>query len=203
MVNGMNNLRRVTDKSLLEKLNSGPRKVTDTSVLQKLNSNNEENLLKKLIRYGVKDPAIGVLNMGREFANLPHKVSGGRIPELSPSDFNFGETVGVENPEPMDKLIQGLSQYAPSIALPGVVMGRAGQAINMIPKAGKFISKAISETIPQAIYSATQSPGREGKAAAQSSATMLPLSILMQLMEGSSPKIKAAAKILAGGGAAL
>src|ERR1043166_7213617 len=90
--------------------------------LEKRQQNNipeeNENLFQKIVRYGIKDPAIGILNMGREFANIPHKVSGGKIPEFSPSEFNFGQTLGVENPDTADKLLQFAGQYAPSFGLP-------------------------------------------------------------------------------------
>lgn len=153
-----------------------------------------ENLLQKVFRYGIKDPAIGVLNMGREFANLPNKVSGGRIPEFSPSDFDFGAALGVEKPEPTDKLIQFAGQYGPSLALPGVGLGRAGQALSKIPGAGRFLSKAVSESIPQAAYSAAQAPQNQLKAAGETAATMAPLSMLSELMNSPSKKIRAVAK---------
>jgi len=162
-----------------------------------------ENLLQKVFRYGIKDPAIGVLNMGREFANLPHKVSGGKIPEFSPSDFDFGGALGVEKPEPMDKLIQFAGQYGPSLAIPGVGLGRAGQAISKIPGAGKYLSKAVSEAIPQALYGAAQAPQDSLKAGAETGATMVPLHILTQLMGSTSPKVKTLAKILGGGASGL
>lgn len=162
-----------------------------------------ENLLQKVFRYGIKDPAIGVLNMGREFANLPNKLSGGRISEFSPSDFDFGAALGVENPEPTDKLIQFAGQYGPSLAIPGVGLGKAGQAISKIPKAGKFLSKAISEAIPQALYSAAQAPNDSIKAGAETGATMVPLNLLTQLMGSTSPKVKTMAKILGGGASGL
>ncbi len=120
-------------------------------------SEDNENLLQKIARYGLKDPAIGLLNMGREFANLPNKFSGGYIPELSPSEFNFGEAVGVKNPNIMDKLIQTGTQYGPSLAIPGANIGRVGSAISKIaPKAGSMISEGISQAIPQSLYGMTQ-----------------------------------------------
>lgn len=162
-----------------------------------------ENLLQKVVRYGLKDPAIGLMNMGREFANLPHKVSGGRIPEFSPSDYDFGEALGVEEPDSADKLLQFAGQYGPSLAIPGVGLGKAGQAISKIPGAGRFISKAISDAIPQAAYSAAQAPEHQGKAAAETAATMAPFSALNELMKSTSPKVRTLAKVLAGGGSAL
>lgn len=163
----------------------------------------DENLLQKLIRYGIKDPSIGILNMGREFANLPHKISGGKIPELSPSEFNFSEKLGVKNIGPTDKLIQGIAEYAPSLAIPGIGLGKAGAVIGKIPKVGKFISKAISEAVPQGLYAASQSPHHAAKSGAQASGTMIPLSVLTQLMSSTDPKIKILAKVLAGGGSGL
>jgi len=191
----MNN--KVTDPSLLNKLNSnGMKKVTDPSLLKKLNSEAQENPLQKFIRYGLKDPAIGILNMGREFANLPNKISGGRIPELSPSDFNFGETLGVNNPDSGDKLIQMLGQYGPSMALPGANIGKLGKLLGSAPKVGKYASKAISEAIPQALYGAAQAPQNNIKAGAEAGATMAPFSVLAQLMQSTNPKVKNIARIL-------
>jgi len=162
-----------------------------------------ENLFQKVIRLGIKDPAIGVLNMGREFANIPNKLSGGRIPEFSPSDFDFGKTLGVENPEPTDKLIQFAGQYGPSFAIPGMGLGLAGEALGSIPKVGGMLSKAVSAAIPQGLYSAAQAPQDSVKAGAETGATMVPLSMLTQLMGSTSPKVKAAAKIAGGGLAGL
>ena len=182
------------------------KKVTDPNLLKKLNDNakeDEENILQKIVRYGLKDPAIGLLNMGREFANVPHKLSGGKIPELSPSDFNFEEALGVENPNTADKLIQFGGQYAPSFAIPGMSLGKAGKALESIPKAGKFISKAVSESIPQGLYSSAQSANEPLKSGAETAAVVAPFSGLSELMKSTNPKVKNLAKILAGSGAAL
>lgn len=159
-------------------------------------SKDNENLLQKIVRYGLKDPAIGVLNMGREFANLPHKLSGGYIPELSPSDYDFSGALGVENPEPTDKLIQGLSQYAPAFALPGANIGKAGQLLERIPMVGRFASKAVSEAIPQALYAAAQAPQDSLQAGAEAGATMLPFSVLAQIMQGTNPIARNVARAL-------
>lgn len=163
-----------------------------------------ENLLQKVARYGIKDPAIGLLNMGREFANLPNKVSGGRIPEFSPSDFNFGEALGVDKPGAGDNIIQALGQYGPAFALPGANIGKVGKVLSKIPKAGKYISKALSDAIPQALYGASQAPQDNLTAGAESGATMVPFSVLGELMKGSNPIARHAARALtAGGGAYL
>lgn len=166
---------------------------------QESDPQDNENLLQKVVRYGLKDPAIGLLNMGREFANLPHKISQGRIPEFSPSGFNFGEALGVEHPEAYDKAIQFAGQYGPSLAIPGVGLGRAGQALSKIPRIGRFISKAVSEAIPQVAYSAAQAPQDKLKAAGETASTVAPLSVLSELIKSPSKKIRTAAKLSAGG----
>jgi hypothetical protein len=164
-------------------------------------SKEEPNLLQKFIRRGLKDPAIGILNMGREFANLPNKLTRGYIPELSPSDYDFAEALGVENPDTTDKAIQLISQYAPSFAIPGVGLGRAGHAISKIPGAGRFISKAVSEAIPQAAYSAAQAPKDKAlESGLETGATMAPFGVLSELMKGASPTMRT---ILKGGAAGL
>lgn len=194
---------KVTDPSILRQLNS--EKVTDPDLIKQLNGEDDENLFQKVVRYGLKDPTIGLLNMGREFSNLPNKVSGGHIPEFSPSDFDFSNALGVDKPRPADELIQGVSQYVPAFALPGANIGRAGKLISKIPGVGKFISKAVSEAIPQGLYSAAQAPkGHAAKSGAEAGATMVPFSLLGQLMQGANPIARNLARgLTAAGGAYL
>lgn len=158
-----------------------------------------ENLLQKVFRYGIKDPAIGVLNMGREFANLPNKVSGGRIPEFSPSDFDFSGALGVEKPDAGDNIVQMLAQIAPAFALPGANIGKAGKVLSKIPGVGKYASKAVSDAIPQALYAAAQAPQDNIKAGAEAGATMAPFSVLGQIMQGTNPVARNLARGLAAG----
>lgn len=193
---------KVTDPAILRQLNS--KKVTDPALLAQLNDEepaDNENLLQKVVRYGLKDPAIGLMNMGREFANLPHKLSRGHIPEFSPSDFDFGGALGVEKPDSGDKLIQGISQYAPAFALPGANVGKAGQLLSKVPGAGKYLSKALSDAVPQALYGAAQAPQDHLTAGAEAGATMVPFSILGQIMQGTNPIARHAARALTAAGA--
>lgn len=172
--------------------------------LERRNSkSSEENLLQKIARYGIKDPAIGLLNMGREFANLPHKLTGGYIPEFSPSEFNFGEALGVNEPNSIDKLIQFGGQYGPAFAIPGIGLGKAGQALSKIPKIGGFAQKAASEAIPQTLYSAAQAPQHQLKAGAETGAVVAPLSVLSELIKSPSKKVRTAARIASGTAAGL
>jgi hypothetical protein len=166
------------------------------------NQNNEdnENLLQKVVRYGIKDPLAGFLTLAKETGNIPHKL----FPSIpAQPDYNWSEEVGIKNPQPTDKLIQMLAQYGPSMAIPGVGLGRAGQAISKIPGVGRFVSKAVSEAIPQGMYAASQSPDNGIKSGETAAATMIPFSILTELMGSSNPKVKMFAKILSGGGSGL
>jgi len=168
------------------------------------NLEDNENLVQKVMRYGIKDPAIGVLNMGREFANLPNKVSGGRIPQFSPSDFDFGAALGVNKPDPGDTIVQSLAQYGPAFALPGANIGRAGKALSNIPKVGRYLSAAVSDAIPQALYSASQAPQDNIKSGAEAAATMAPFSVLGEIMKGTNPIARNIARgLTAAGGAWL
>jgi len=167
------------------------------------NNEDSENLLQKVMRYGIKDPAIGVLNMGREFANLPHKASHGHIPEFSPSKFDFNKALNVENPDSADNLIQSLFQIAPAFALPGANIGRSGKVIESVPKVGKYLSKAISDAIPQGLFSAAQAPHDQLKSGAQAAGTMGTFSILSEIMKGKNPIARNIARALAAGGGAL
>lgn len=167
-------------------------------------SGNDENLFQKVIRHGIKDPAIGLLEMGREFANIPNKLSGGYIPELSPSEFNFGESLGVEKPTGVDRLIQGIAQYGPSLALPGANIGKAGKVLESIPKIGKFLSKGVSEAIPQGLYSAAQAPqDNMVKSGVETTASMTPLAMISELMKSTNPIARNIAKGLGGAAGAL
>ncbi len=159
----------------------------------------DENLLQKVIRYGVKDPLAGLLTLGKELGNVPHKI----FPSLpAQPDYDWSKEVGIENPGSADKLIQGLAQYGPSMAIPGMGLGRAGQAISAIPKVGKFAAKAISEAIPQGLYAASQAPQDNLKAGAEAGATMVPFSLLAQIMQGTNPIARNLARGLAAGGSA-
>lgn len=192
---------KVTDPAILKQLNA--RKVTDPNLLAQLNGEapeDNENLLQKFIRYGVKDPLAGVLTLGKELGNVPHKL----FPSLpAQPDIDWSKELGVENPDSVDKLIQFAGQYGPSLAIPAFGLGRAGQALSKVPGVGKFLTKAVSEAIPQAAYSAAQAPQDSLKAGAETGAFVAPFSVLSELIKSPSKKIRAAAKLAAGAGGAF
>ena len=150
-----------------------------------------QNLLQKVMRYGIRDPLAGVLTGAKALGNIPHRL----FPSLpAQPDFDWSKEVGPENPNETDQAIQMLGQYAPSMAIPGMGLGRAGQAISKIPAVGKFAARALSEAIPQAGYAAAQSQNSPLASGAEAGGAMIPFSVLGQLMEGTNPWIRSAAK---------
>ena len=167
---------------------------------QSSSDGDNDNLLQKIMRYGVRDPLSGVLEGAKQLGNIPHKL----FPSLPEQpNINWSNELGVQNPNSTDALIQGLSQYAPSFALPGANLGRAGQAISKLPYAGRFISKAISDAIPQGIYGAIQAPKNSVESGAKAAAAMTPFSVIGELMKSTNPKMRTFAKALAIGGGSL
>lgn len=162
----------------------------------------EENLLQKIMRYGIKDPLAGALNLAKEVGNVPHKLA----PSIFPAqpDYDWSKELGVKEPNTADKLIQGLTQYGPSFAIPGANIGRVSKAIESIPKIGKYASRAISEAIPQALFSASQAPeGSMIESGAKAGATIAPFAALSELMKTTNPTTRMIAKGLSGAGGAL
>ncbi len=123
------------------------------SVLQKQfgGPQEEQGFFNKLPR----NIGAGLLEGARGIGNIPHMLHLPNAPYFEQTDF--GKMTGLTgDPTLSDKIIQGISQFAPSIALPGANIGRAGQAIGNIPKIGKFAQGAVEQAIPQAAYGATQ-----------------------------------------------
>lgn len=160
----------------------------------------EQNLLQKVMRYGIRDPLAGVLTGVKAIGNVPHRL----FPSIpAQPDFNWSKEVGPENPNETDQAIQMLGQYAPSMAIPGMGLGRAGQAISKIPAVGKFAARALSEAIPQAGYAAAQSQDTPLASGAEAGGAMVPFSILGQLMEGANPLVSKIARGTAAVGSGL
>ena len=118
-----------------------------------------QNYLSGGERFG-KNIAVGLTEAGRNIPEAIFKLAFKLgAPRFTAPEVDYEKAYGIEN-EPVstsDQLIRTLAQYAPSMALPGVGLGKAGEAIGTIPKVGGFLSNAVSQAIPQAAYSAIQS----------------------------------------------
>ncbi len=84
--------------------------------------------------------------LGWSSENIPH------LPE-----YNYPEMLGLpKNSTLADKLIRGIVEFAPAMALPEAELGKAGQALTKIPMVGNYLNKAARIGVPQAGYGATQ-----------------------------------------------
>lgn len=135
------------------------------------NSQQQDNLNPgELLRYGFqnylnegarlgRNVAAGLTEAGRNLADLPFKAARGLgLTQSSAPAVDYEKAYGIEN-EPTrasDKLIRSLAQFAPAMALPGVNLGKAGEALGAIPKIGNFLKNAATQAVPQAAYGATQ-----------------------------------------------
>lgn len=156
-------MTRVTDPEILARLNEGftpPKRrkltrVTDPEILKRLGDpyapEEEQGFFNKLPR----NIAAGLSEAARGIGNVPHALGLPYAPHFEETDF--GKMFGIkEEPTLSDKIIQSLAQFIPGIAAPEANLGRAGELIGQIPKAGKFLKGAIGQAIPQAAYGATQ-----------------------------------------------
>lgn len=102
-----------------------------------------------------KNLAAGGLEGLRGIGNIPHKLHLPNAPHFGKT--NFSKMMGLPDELNLsDKLIQGMAQFAPAMAIPGANLGRAGKLIESLPKMGKFLRGALEQAIPQAGYGASQ-----------------------------------------------
>lgn len=160
------------------------------------NENTQQGFFNKLPR----NIGAGLLEAARGIGNIPHALHLPYAPHFEETDF--GKMLGLTGAATLsDKLIQGLAQFAPAIAAPEAQLGRAGQLIEKIPKAGKFIKSAIGNALPTSVYTATQEEESPFSEAAKAGATTLPFTALSQAIATKNPLIKALARAgLAGAG---
>lgn len=115
----------------------------------------KEGILSKIgkgIVRTAEDIDIGASKMGRNIFRSLHLPGG----DVTDEQLNQIWGQGNQKPNLMDQIIQGASEFAPGLVLPGVSIGRAGKALESIPKAGGFLSEALSQAIPQGAFGALQ-----------------------------------------------
>ncbi len=144
----------------------------------------------------------GILEGLRGIGNIPHALHLPNAPHFEPT--NFRQMVGLNEPATTaDKLSEIGGQFLPAIIAPEAQLGRAGEAIQQIPKVGKFIKSAIGNAVYPAAYTATQSEEHPLKEAGKTAAETLPFTALMQGIASRNPYLRIAAHAgLGGAGAA-
>lgn len=105
---------------------------------------------------------VGFLEMGRNLVNAPHNIvsainprAGSHIPSMSRED-DYEKMMGLPSTATLsDKIIRGLVQYAPTLAMPGAAMGVKG-AMGVGSAAASMPLRIASAAVPNAAYGATQ-----------------------------------------------
>lgn len=154
---------------------------------------NESNLL----RYGVKDPLVGLLNFGSRGGTSAGNLAislinklGGNFPKQEATDFS--EMLGI--PEEQKNLADRLIQFAPeigvSLALPETRLGKVGDILERLPAWGKYLKKGLGNAISQGALAASQSPEDQGTAAIEAGSIAAPFSALSEAIKSGSPTIR-------------
>jgi len=185
------------------------------AMYQPKNAKSQENptdmnfLEKGLVRYGAQDPAAGLLNMGsRGSASLNNLASqiaekfGLHLPRQEATDFSEMLGIPEEQKNLADKLIQFAPEIGVSLALPATRLGKLGEAINQIPRGGKYLKTALGNALSQGLFAASQSPDNQGTAAIEAGSVAAPFSALSQGVLSGSPTIRNLSRTLGaiGGG---
>lgn len=173
-------------------------------------SGSKETLGQKALRYGVKDPLVGLANLGHGLINAPHnlvslfsKKLGEKIPHQR--DFDYADAVGLPKDKDLaDTLIQIAPELGLAVALPEARLGKAGEAISQIPKAGKYLKTALANALSQGGLAAAMAPENQLESAGTAAGITAPFSALSLATKSGSPALRMAAKLgIGGAGGAL
>lgn len=168
----------------------------------------KDSALDKVLRYGVKDPIIGLANLGHGILNAPHNLAAllsdklaSHIPKQE--DYDYSTLMGIpsETRNLADKLIQFTPELGVSVALPETKLGAIGKGIEMIPRAGKYLKTALGNALSQGLFAASQSDENQGKAALTAGGIAAPFSAAAQGILSGDPKLRALSRALMGAGA--
>jgi len=168
-------------------------------------ANKEKSFGEALLRYGVQDPVAGLAQFGHSLINLPHDAVSlisdnlaKHIPVQAPQ--NFAKQLGRKGGEnTIDSIVSGATEIAPSFLLPEAKLGKIGEAIEAVPKVGRFARSAVAKGLPQALYAGATTPESRGDATLAAGATTVPFSAASYLALSDSPTSKLASKLISTG----
>ena len=170
-------MREITDPELIAQLEAAPfdnrREVTDSNLLAQLEGQKGGANPKNWISRGLADVATGIAQGGQSLRNAPYNITrtfapktaemlaGGPIGRrlFAPDTNNIGGAFGVNDPNILDKLLQGAASYGPLAAatgggsLAGVMRGGAvsGGLLSENPMLGAAMGAglgAVGKAIP-------------------------------------------------------
>jgi hypothetical protein len=192
------------DGSIVEFPSSMPPQDISNAIRKMLAPRKPESLLEQITR-GPRNVAAGINKLAHNVVNIPSNVAGELgFPKASEAlsfnkDFDIDKFWGLpEEKTWTDILAQSAPEIVAGMAVPGLALGRAGQALSKLP-AGKYLEKIISEAIPQAGVAALFAPNENrGEAAATAGIAQAPFSALSQLAMSTKPEYQKIASLLGG-----
>jgi hypothetical protein len=164
-----------------------------------------------ILKRGAKDIGIGT---GRMSENLFGKLSeikpelakslGVEMPKQEKTDWSKAFNLPEEKQNIVDKLIQDIPELAGLFAVPEMSLGKAGAAIEKIPKLGKYLKPALEKTLPQAAFLGAAGEEDKLKSGLKGGATLLPFNLMSEAIGSASPTLRTLARAgLIGTGGAL
>lgn len=149
------------------------------------------------MRYGVKDPLVGLLNFGSRGGTamqnlglaLHNKLTGRNIPKVEPTDFS--EMLGLPKDKNLgDTLAQFAGEITPALLAPETEIPWLSNALMKLPAWGKYLKAGLGNAVTQGAIAASQSPEDQGKAALEASSVAAPFSALSEAIKSGSPTVR-------------
>lgn len=175
------------------------------AVLQKqFPSENQESSTKSeseiehdtAVRYGIKDPLVGLLNFGSRGGTSAGNLAiglinklGGNLPKQEATDFS--EMLGIPKEKNIgDTLAQFAGEVAPALLAPETEIPFLSKALMKLPAWGKYLKTALGNAVTQGAIAASQSPEDQGTAAIEAGSIAAPFSALSEAIKSANPTIR-------------
>lgn len=170
-----------------------------------------QSLPDMMKRYFVQEPAASLGQFGHHILNVPSKAAHlvgakGAGNELAyRPGYDYRQAVGLPEEQNFASQAIGIApEILAGIAMPGANLGKLGQAVSQIPKAGKYLQSMLSQAVPQAGLAAAMSdPSRMLEAGGIAGGTQAGFTGLEQLALSPKPKLQKLFSTLLGGAAGL
>lgn len=174
------------------------------SVSQKSESQTDHDAV---VRYGLKDPLVGLLNFGSRGATSAGNLGielinklGGKLPKQEAADFS--EMFGLPKEKNIGDIIgQFAGEVAPALLAPETEIPWVSKALMKLPAWGKYLKSALGNAVTQGAIAGSQSPENRGEAALEAGGIAAPFSALSEAIKSGNPTVRNISRILGGLGA--
>lgn len=160
------------------------------------------------VRYAIKDPLVGLLNLGSRGGTAAGNLAiglinklGGNFPKQEATDFSEMLGIPQEQKNLADKLIQFAPEIGVSLALPESRLGKVGDILEKLPAWGKYLKTGLGNAVSQGLFAASQSPEDQGKAALEAGSIAAPFSALSEAIRSGNPTVRNISRALGALGA--